>query len=310
MYDVIVVGGGPAGLTAALYAVRYQLKVLVLEAEDFGGTMAKTGQIENYMGSPEETDGTSLSERMRTQAEEAGADLKEDRVTHLVKQDGVFEVQAEKGSYKGKTVIWAGGTRPRGLGLDKEESFIGRGISFCASCDGPFYAGLPVYIVGGGDSAFEEGSYLAKMASKVTIFIRKPYARAAEVLQDRFQAMDNTKVCYNSRVIEYLGDEVMTGFVVENTKTGEKTQVDGNPGLFLFTGNIPNTGPLEGLLDLKDGYVQTDAWMRTDLPGLFAAGDVRDKLMRQIVTASSDGAVAARAAGNYLASVGDELRQA
>lgn len=300
MYDLIVAGGGPAGLTAALYAVRYQLSVLVLEGQAFGGQMAQTGKIENYPGSIEEADGPSLADRMRAQAEAAGAKLVMDHIESVDLEGEVKTFHGSKADYQGRAALWAAGSSPRGLGLAKESELVGRGISYCATCDGPFYAGLPVYVVGGGDSAFEEGNYLARIASHVTLIIRKPQARASEILQKRFQEAGNTDIIYNTNVIEFLGDQSLTGFVMENHESGERQTVEGDFGLFIFTGMTPNTQALEGKIDLDHGYLPTNENMETQIPGFFAAGDVRVKKMRQIVTAASDGAIAARAASDYL----------
>lgn len=300
-YDVIIVGGGPAGLSAALYAARAGLRTAVIEKEMPGGQVATTNRVENYPGSIADPSGMNLSERMKEQAEEFGATLISDEITALELEGTKKIAKGKKEEYAAPTLIFATGANPRKLGIPGEEEFIGRGVGYCATCDGAFFAGLPVYIVGGGDSAFDEGLFLATMCSKVTILYRGDTPRAAKVLQERVAAAENMEVRLNSNVVEISGDAAMNRIVIENSKTGEREEVTGDFGLFIFAGYVPNTKLLEGKIPLDKGYVHADPeTMETEIAGFYAAGDVRNKVVRQVVTAVADGAIAAIRAGKYV----------
>lgn len=300
-FDVVILGGGPAGLSAALYAARAGLCTAVIEKEIPGGQVATTGRVENYPGSIADPSGMGLSERMKEQAEEFGAKLISDEITAL-ELDGAKKIaKGKKEDYVAPALIFATGANPRKLGIPGEEEFTGRGVGYCATCDGAFFSGLPVYVVGGGDSAFDEGLFLATMCSKVTILYRGDTPRAAKVLQERVAAAENMEVRLNTNVVEISGDSVMNRIVIENSKTGEREEVTGDFGLFIFAGYVPNTKLLEGKLPLEKGYVRADPeTMETEISGLYAVGDVRNKAVRQVVTAAADGAIAAIRAGKYV----------
>lgn len=299
-YDVLIIGAGPAGLTAGLYASRAGQKTLILEKEAAGGQAATTAVIENYPGSIEDPSGLAMAERMRAQAEHFGAEIVLDEVESL-DLDGEWKVaHCKNGTYRSRALIFATGANPRKVGIPGEEEFTGRGVGYCATCDGAFYADLPVYIVGGGDSAFDEGLFLANMCEKVTILYRGDKPRAAKNLQDRVANTPNMEVVLNTNVIEITGDMAMDRMVIENSKTGEKKEITGLFGLFIFAGYVPNTKLVEGKLELDHGYIKADETTKTNIPGVYAAGDVRSKGVRQVVTAVADGAVAAITAGKYV----------
>lgn len=299
-YDIIIIGGGPAGLSAALYAARAGQRALVLEREVVGGQITTTSEIENFPGSIEDTSGFAIAERMKAQATQFGAQIKSAHVESLSLEGEWKQVVAGGQTYQARAVIIATGANPRKLGVDREAEFVGRGIGYCATCDAPFYAGLPVYVVGGGDSAFDEALYLAKMTAHVTIIYRGSTPRAAKILQERAQAAENVDVLLDSNVVELSGEQLLNHMVIENSKTGERTVVDGDFGLFIFVGYNPNTELVEGQLALDRGYIDADESTATSIPGVYAAGDVRKKAIRQVVTAVSDGAVAAINAGKYI----------
>ncbi len=307
LYDVIVLGAGPAGLTAGLYAGRSRLKTLIIEKGQDGGQIAITNEIENYPGQELEGEsGPSLIARMTAQAAKFGAERVSDQIKSVDLSGDVKKLVGTKGVYEAKTVILATGAFPRPIGCKNEGKFVGKGISFCATCDAAFFEDFEVYVVGGGDAAVEEAMYLTKFARKVTIIHRRNELRAAKSIQEK--AFKNPKLhfMWDTVVDEVDGDELMNKMIVKNTKTGELTTIeadhdDGIFGLFGFIGLLPNTGLFEGQIDMENGYVLTDDNMHTNLPGVFAAGDLRKKSLRQVVTAAADGAIAAMQAEKYLA---------
>ena len=307
LYDVIVLGAGPAGLTAGLYAGRSRLKTLIIEKGQDGGQIAITNEIENYPGQELEGEsGPSLIARMTAQAAKFGAERVSDQIKSVDLSGDVKKLVGTKGVYEAKTVILATGAFPRPIGCKNEGKFVGKGISFCASCDAAFFEDFEVYVVGGGDAAVEEAMYLTKFARKVTIIHRRNELRAAKSIQEK--AFKNPKLhfMWDTVVDEVDGDELMNKMIVKNTKTGELTTIEADPddgifGLFGFIGLLPNTGLFEGQIDMENGYVLTDDNMHTNLPGVFAAGDLRKKSLRQVVTAAADGAIAAMQAEKYLA---------
>lgn len=307
LYDVIVLGAGPAGLTAGLYAGRSRLKTLIIEKGQDGGQIAITNEIENYPGQELEGEsGPSLIARMTAQAAKFGAERVSDQIKSVDLSGDVKKLVGTKGVYEAKTVILATGAFPRPIGCKNEGKFVGKGISFCATCDAAFFEDFEVYVVGGGDAAVEEAMYLTKFARKVTIIHRRNELRAAKSIQEK--AFKNPKLhfMWDTVVDEVDGDELMNKMIVKNTKTGELTTIEADPddgifGLFGFIGLLPNTGLFEGQIDMENGYVLTDDNMHTNLPGVFAAGDLRKKSLRQVVTAASDGAIAAMQAEKYLA---------
>lgn len=309
LYDVMILGAGPAGLSAALYAGRSRLSVLVLEKGSEGGQITVTDEIENYPGQLVEGEsGASLAERMAKQAEKFGAERIKDRVLEVDLDGEIKTLKGEKGVYKAKSVIIASGAHFRPIGCENEVEYVGRGISYCATCDALFFEGLEVYVAGGGDSAVKEALYLTKFAKKVTIIHRRNELRAAKSLQEK--AFQNEKIAFiwNAVIEEVFGEGILQGMILRDTKTGEKMRIEAEPadgmfGLFGFVGTIPNTELFQGAeLQMDEaGYIITGEDMTTNIPGVFAAGDVRAKKLRQVITAASDGAVAAVEAEHYLA---------
>lgn len=307
LYDVIILGGGPAGLAAGIYAGRSRLKTLLLEKSAPGGQIALSADIANYPGQlPEGETGVTLANRMAGQCEAFGVERKTDIVRAVDLAGEVKRLTGGGGEYRGKTVILATGASPRPIGCENEKEFIGKGVSYCATCDGAFFRGLDVYVAGGGDSAVEEAVFLTRFARKVTIIHRRDALRAAKSIQEKAFANSKIDFLWDSVVERVDGSEALDTLVVRNVKTGERTTIrasaaDGLLGLFGFIGHTPNTELFRGQLELKDGYIPTDEDMRTSIPGVFAAGDVRVKSLRQVVTAAADGAIAAVQAEKYLA---------
>ena len=307
IYDVVILGAGPAGLAAGLYAGRSCLKVLIIEKGQDGGQIAITDEIENYPGQIVEGEsGPSLIARMSEQAKKFGAERVSDMIKSVELEGEVKKLVGAKGEYYGKTVILATGAFPRPIGCKNEGKFVGKGISFCATCDANFFEDFEVFVVGGGDSAVEEAMYLTKFARKVTIIHRRDELRAAKSIQEK--AFKNPKLFFmwDSVVEEVNGDELLSSMIVRNVKTGELTtyeadEDDGLFGLFGFIGMIPNSGLFEGIIDMERGYIKTDDNMRTNIPGVYAAGDIRVKSLRQVVTAAADGAIAAMQCEKYIA---------
>ena len=308
IYDVIVLGAGPAGLTAGLYAGRARLSTLIIEKGQDGGQIAITNEIENYPGAQLEGEsGPSLIARMTKQAEKFGAERARDCIKSIELSGDVKKLVGSKGEeYYAKTVILATGAFPRPIGCKNESKFVGKGISFCATCDAAFFEDFEVYVVGGGDAAVEEAMYLTKFARKVTIIHRRDELRAAKSIQEKAFKNEKLHFMWNTVVEEVDGDEILSKMIVKNTKTGELTTIeadeeDGMFGLFGFIGLLPNTALYEGQIDMENGYIRTDDAMHTNIPGVFAAGDLRVKSLRQVVTAAADGAIAAMQAEKYIA---------
>jgi len=305
VYDLIIIGAGPAGLSAALYAGRSRLSTLILEKEKDGGQIVITSEIENYPGGIEHETGPSLIGRMVRQAEQFGAEKIYDTVTD-VELNGVIKVlKGNKGEYRGKTVIIASGANPRPIGCPGEREFIGKGVSYCATCDAAFFEDFEVFVAGGGDSAVEEAIYLTKFARKVTIIHRRDELRAVKSIQERAFANPKIDFLWNSVVVELKGDGLLGSMVVQDTKTKETREIfadkeDGTFGLFVFIGFLPQSALFTDKVRIESGYIITDDDMKTDVPGVFAAGDVRRKSLRQVVTAAADGAIAAVQAEKYL----------
>lgn len=306
LYDVIILGGGPAGLTAGLYAGRGGLKTLLLEKGQDGGQIALTAELENYPGQLLEGEtGLSLAGRMAEQCRRFGVERSADTIQSVRLDGPVKELTGERGTYRSRAVILATGAAPRPIGCENEARFVGQGISFCATCDGALFRGLEVYVAGGGDSAVEEAVYLTRFARKVTVIHRRDRLRAARSIQERAFANPKVAFLWDSVVVRAEGTDVLEAITVKNVKTGALTTLradpaDGMLGLFGFTGYTPNTGLFAGQLALEEGYISTGEDMSAGLPGVFAAGDVRRKSLRQVVTACADGAVAAVAAERYL----------
>ncbi|NLY39566.1 MAG: thioredoxin-disulfide reductase [Firmicutes bacterium] len=298
-YDLIIIGGGPAGLTAGLYASRAKLKTLLIEKKAAGGQIATTEHIENYPGFAQGS-GQELVKIMEEQAARFGAEFLAAGATAVDFSAQEKIITTGKGEFRAPAVIIATGCSARRLEVPGEKEFIGRGVSFCATCDGAFYEDLPVMVVGGGDAAVEEALYLTRFVEKVYLVHRRDALRATKIVQDRVFNNPKIEVVWNSVVEELQGDELLERVVVRNVKDGRKTEIAVN-GIFIYIGFLPNTGFLAGQIRLNEsGYVVTDDRMETSVPGVFAAGDCREKLLRQVVTATGDGATAAFAVEKYL----------
>lgn len=308
VYDVIVIGGGPAGLSAALYAGRARLNTLVIEKKKEGGQIALTSEVENYPGSIEGESGPSLIERMHKQVLNFGAEVVYDEIESVFLEGSIKQLKGKKDVYKAKSIIIATGASSRPIGCKGEKEFIGKGVSYCATCDGSFFEDFDIYVVGGGDTAVEEAMYLTKFGRSVTIIHRRDELRAAKSIQDKAFKNEKIKFMWNTVVKELGGDGILSSMVVENVKTGELTTIEADEedmtfGLFGFIGYLPKTDLFKDILTLKNGYIVTDEDMKTNIDGVFAAGDVRVKSLRQVVTAAADGAIAAVQAEKYLESL-------
>lgn len=308
LYDVVIIGAGPAGLAAGLYAARAKMKTLILEKDKAGGQIVTTNEVANYPGSVEHATGPSLIARMVQQTEEFGAERKKDTVVDVDFTGKIKVVKGEAGEYHAKAVIIANGATPKPIGCPGEKELTGKGVSYCATCDADFFTDLEVFVIGGGDSAVEEAMYLTKFARKVTIVHRRDELRAAKSIQEK--AFKNPKIefLWDSTVEEIKGDGVVESIVFKNKKTGEITEYqasedDGTFGVFPFIGYQPLSGIYKGKIELDPaGYIPTDADMKTNVEGVFAAGDIRVKSLRQVVTATADGAIAAVQAEKYIES--------
>ncbi len=300
MYDLIVIGAGPAGLTAAIYARRAEKSVLVLERGTFGGQMTYSPKIENYPGF-ESISGNELGERFMTQAIELGAEIDMQEVNSIHRQDnGIFCVCCDACDYMAHSVIIATGSKHRLLGLSREEEFVGNGISFCAVCDGAFYADKTVAVIGGGNSALQEAIMLSDGCKKVYVVQNLDYLTGEEKLASILRKRENVDIIMGMTVDEILGEDVFTGIVIKSTDGIERTRLDLD-GMFIAIGQIPENERFSSLVTLSDrGYIVSDEACTTDTDGLFVAGDCRTKSIRQIATACGDGAAAALAACRYL----------
>lgn len=305
-FDIIIIGGGPAGYTAALYGARAGRSVLLLEKLAPGGQMGTTDLIDNYPGFPQGVKGFQLAMDMKAGAERFGAQTKLEAVTALELAGDVKTVHTKKDGYEARAVILATGAQPRELGLPQERALRGRGVSYCATCDGAFFRDLEVFVAGGGDSAVEEAIFLTRFARHVTIVHRRDRLRASRGLQERAFANEKISFLWDSVVAKAEGDGALQAVTVRHVKTGEETvfrasPADGLMGLFGFTGHLPSTGLFTESLPLENGYIPTGEDMSTAVPGVFAAGDIRVKAVRQVVTAAADGAIAAISAERFLA---------
>ena len=306
IYDVIIIGSGPAGLSAGLYAGRAKMKALMIEKGQHGGQIMSTNSIENYPGSIAEESGESLTARMVEQCKTFGLEIVQDTALKVQLEGAVKTVECENEVYETKTIIIATGTNTKNIGCVGEEEFVGRGISYCATCDAAFFSGLPVYVIGGGDSAIEEAIYLTKFAREVTVIHRREGFRANKASLDKARESPNIKWLLNRKVVEIKGDGLVESIVVEDVRDGSREEIhasqeDGTMGIFAFIGLIPQTELFKGLLDMDEqGYIISDDKMQTSVEGVFVAGDCRQKLLRQVVTAVSDGAIATVAAEKYI----------
>ncbi|NBK79658.1 thioredoxin-disulfide reductase [bacterium D16-76] len=300
LYDVIVIGGGPAGYTCALYAARANLNVLVLEKLAPGGQMATTDRVDNYPGFPDGVEGFELAMSMKKGAERFGAVSQMADVTEVKLQGDIKEICAGGKQLQARTVVLASGARPRELGLPGEKELRGRGVSYCATCDGMFYRGKTVVVAGGGDTACADALYLSRLCQKVLVVHRRDKLRASAAYQKPLLEAGNVEFIWDSEVMALEYADILIGAHLRNKKTGAQTLIACS-GLFVAIGQVPETGLFAGQIDLDPaGYVLAGEDTRTNLPGVFCAGDLRAKPLRQIVTACADGAVAAQAAEEYL----------
>jgi len=301
----LIIGSGPAGYSAAIYAARADMKPIMYTGMQMGGQLTTTTEVDNFPGYPNGTDGTAMMNDLQKQAERFGTEVRFGMVTkvdfntevggiHKVIVDESIEIEAE-------TVIISTGATAKYLGIESEQRLIGGGVSACATCDGFFYKGQDVVVVGAGDTAAEEATYLANICSKVTMLVRKDFMRASKAMQHRVHKTKNIEVFYNTEIDEVIGDNVVEGVRAVNNKTGEKTDISVT-GVFIAIGHKPNTGIFKGILDMDEtGYLITKGKStKTNLPGVFAAGDVQDKEYRQAVTAAGTGCMAALDAERYL----------
>ena len=299
IYDMVILGGGPGGYTAALYAARAGLDTVVLERLSAGGQMALTSQIDNYPGFPEGIDGFTLGMNMQQQAQRfgAGTEYAEIRSVDLKAEPKV--VTTDNGAFYGKTVVIATGAAARKLGLADEDRLTGRGVGYCAHCDGMFFRDRVVAVVGGGNSAVAEALFLSRIARKVILIHRRDSLRATKLYHSQLEKLSNLEIRYNSAVTALLGQDQLSGIRVKDLNSGaeEVLEVD---GLFISIGRVPNSQLVRDQLPLENGYIVSDETARTSIPGVFAVGDVRTKALRQIITAASDGANAAHFAEEYL----------
>ncbi len=309
VYDVVIVGGGPAGLSAGLYAGRARLNALLIEKDKDGGQIVITSEIENYPGCLPEESGSTLVQRMTDQVEKFGIERTADCIESVDFSGDIKVLKGRRNEYHAKTVIIATGAYPKPIGCPGERELIGKGVSYCATCDGNFFEDFEIFVVGGGDTAVEEALYLTKFGRKVTIIHRRDELRAAKSIQEK--AFNNPKVefMWDSVVKEIKGDGMVQSMSVENVKTGEVREIvadeeDGTFGIFGFIGYLPQSKCFEGSLDMEYGYIRTNENMETNVPGVFAAGDIRIKSLRQVVTACADGAIAAVMAEKYIENEG------
>ena len=299
VYDMVILGGGPGGYTAALYGARAGLRVLVIEKLSPGGQMALTSQVDNYPGFPEGIDGFTLGMNMQQQAERFGAKTEYAQVLSVDLQAEPKLVRTDNGEFYGKTVVIATGAGARKLGIANEDRLTGRGVGYCAHCDGMFFRDKVVALVGGGNSAAAEALFLSRIAKKVILIHRRDTLRATKLYHAQLQKTENIEFRWNSAVMELLGGDKLSGIRVKNLISGgeELLQVD---GLFISIGRVPNSELFREQLELENGYIPADESTKTNIPGVFAVGDVRTKQLRQIITAAADGASAAHFAEEYL----------
>lgn len=299
-FDTLIIGGGPGGYTAALYAARAGLTVCLLERLTPGGQMGTTDMIDNYPGFPQGINGFELAMQMKEGAERFGTQTVLTEVVSCSLTGKVKQIRTANGTYQARTVILASGARPKELGLPGEGELRGKGVSYCATCDGMFYRGKTVAIVGGGNTAVADALYLSRLCEKVLLIHRRDSLRASQVYQQALEKAENIQLVWDSQVTALLGEERLTGIRVENKKTGAVTD---HPvaGIFVAVGYLPNTEVFRDEVPLDDrGYIPADETTQTGIPGVFAVGDLRAKPLRQVITAASDGAVAAHFAEEYL----------
>lgn len=301
VYDIVIIGGGPGGYTAALYAARAGLQTLVVEKLSAGGQMALTEQIDNYPGFPEGIDGYTLAENMQAQAERFGAETAYGQVRRVDLKAQPKVIETTDGTFYGKTVVIATGANPRELGVPMEKELVNRGVAYCAACDGMFYRGKTVVVVGGGNSAVSDALLLSRIAQKVILVHRRDTLRATKVYHGPLEKAQNVEFRYNSVVTQLLHEEKLTGVRLKDVVSGEETTLACD-GVFISVGRKPATELFAGQLELDEGgYIVAGENTQTGIPGVYAVGDVRTKQLRQVVTAVADGAIAVHMAEKYLA---------
>lgn len=304
MVDVAIIGAGPAGLTAAIYASRAGMKTLIFEQMAPGGQITSTHKLENYPGFPGGIAGSDFSLALKEQAESFGAELRSEKILRMELGGQPKSIISSQGEYEAKTVILALGASPRKLGIAGEEEYTGNGVSYCATCDGAFFRGMEVCVVGGGDTALEDAIYLANLAKKVSVIHRRDTFRAQHVLVERARAKENIEFILDTVPVKIEGGMDLESILLKNAKTGEERSLP-IAGCFVAIGHEPDTRLVEGQVYLdSQGYIIAGENTLTNVPGVFAAGDVRTKTLRQVVTAVSDGAVAQQAAQEYLLEMG------
>lgn len=299
IYDVIIIGAGPAGMTASIYTSRANLTTLMLEKKFPGGQMLSTGEIENYTGY-DEISGPELSEKMFNHSKKFGTEFDFGEIIDIELSGNYKIVKTSDKEYKCKSVIIATGTEARLLNIEGEAEFSGKGVSYCAICDGAFFRNKNVVVIGGGDSAVEEALYLSNLAKEVTVIHRRDQLRAEKILQERAFSKENIKFIWDSIPKKISGEKKVSHITIENVKTNEQTEINAD-GIFIYIGMIPQTDIFKKLNILDDrNYVVTDKNLSTSIPGVFCAGDARQKEIRQVITAASDGSIAAQSAYKYV----------
>jgi thioredoxin reductase (NADPH) len=300
--NVVIIGSGPAGLTAAIYAARANLSPLVVTGQEIGGQIALTNEVENYPGFPEGITGPELVELMQQQAKRFGARVEIDVATQVDFRTRPFKITTQNDvEYQANTVIVATGASPRRLNVPGEKELMGRGVSYCATCDGFFFRGKEIAVVGGGDSALQEGLFLTRFANKVNIVHRRDQLRGQPILQDRARENEKIKFVWNAVIKEIQGSGAVEQLLIEDTTTGQQTLVP-SQGIFVYIGHTPNTGLFKGQLEMdEEGYLKVDARLHTKIPGVFAAGEVHDHIFRQAVVSAGYGSMAAMEAEKFLA---------
>lgn len=312
IYDLLVIGAGPAGLSTGIYAGRAKLNTLIIEKAEFGGQVNKTYDISNYPGA-RNSNGPKLMEEMRNQAEDFGVNFMSAEVLEVSLEGDVKTLKTDRGEIKGRSVVIATGASPRKLGFKGEEEFTGRGVAYCSTCDGQFFEGLEVFVIGAGFAAAEEAMFLTKFATKVTVIAREPEFTCAKLIADKVLAHPKVEVKFNTEILEANGTEMINYAKFINNKTGETFEYnakkeDGSFGIFVFVGYAPQSQLFKGILELdKFGYIVTNENMETNIQGVYVAGDLRPKALRQIVTAVSDGAIAATSAERYVIELKEKL---
>ena len=310
IYDAIIIGGGPSGLSAAVYSARGRMKTLLLEKGSFGGQISITDELANYPGfyssNSEDLQPKNLINKMIEQAKDFGAEIVQKEVSEVSLDGKIKKVTLTDGTvYETRSVIIATGAVPRKLGCKGELEYTSKGISYCATCDANFFEGLEVFCVGGGDTAVEESIYLSKFARKVTLLVRKDHVRCAKSYLEKANSNPKIEIKYRHELLEVKGDGIVESAILLNNETGETFEYkadedDGTFGIFIFVGYVPQTKLFEGKVGMKDGYILADEEMKTDVPGVFACGDLRPKMLKQVVTATADGAIAAISAHKYV----------